>query len=213
MQHTNIDNRNNYLVTYQRSEKIVSTDGGRYDVNVVQRTRRSIYWRSKKSEVRRCTWFYKRSSERHLTPFEENTANILETTYRIAFETNKWRRVVVLPNGDSIVFYGPDIFVVVSLVRCKLLLSVMKRRHWICSRPTRVIAKWSGALANSVLNRANQKKSIIYCWWSMVSDLRAIYSLELWKKLVSNYTLWEYVAHCTPDPIDEICCFWVLKKI
>ena len=60
-------------------DTLVSTDGGRYDVNIMQRTRTPIYWEAKTtSTVRRSTWFYKDIRESRFTPYEERHAAKLE---------------------------------------------------------------------------------------------------------------------------------------
>lgn len=37
----------------------MTTDGGRFDVNIEERTRTAAYWTAESNEVRRCSWFYK----------------------------------------------------------------------------------------------------------------------------------------------------------
>ena len=61
--------------------KIVSTDGGRYDVNVVERRRYSIYWEEEPKLVRRCSWFYKREGDNRYVPYEEDFAAKLEVIF------------------------------------------------------------------------------------------------------------------------------------
>lgn len=36
---------------------------------------------------------------------------MLEEEYRTAYETNEWHRKVELPNGETVVFHGPDVLV------------------------------------------------------------------------------------------------------
>ncbi|KAB0804686.1 hypothetical protein PPYR_01656 [Photinus pyralis] len=86
---------------------IVSTDGGRYDVNLSERKRNPVYWDAPACEVRRCSWFHKGNNENYFTPFEEHIADILECEYRISYERDDWFRVAVLLNGDTITFNGP----------------------------------------------------------------------------------------------------------
>lgn len=40
-------------------EVVVQVDGGRYDVHLTKRERRSVYWDESPGQVRRATWFYK----------------------------------------------------------------------------------------------------------------------------------------------------------
>lgn len=61
------------------SDRIIATDGGRYDVNIDKRTRTSVYWKEPITLVRPCTWFCKaHDGENKLTPYEECTAAKLE---------------------------------------------------------------------------------------------------------------------------------------
>lgn len=63
------------------AEVIVSTDGGRYDVDVDARTRTAVYWEEAPSAVKRCSWFFKGSLESRYTPYEEEMAEKLEEEY------------------------------------------------------------------------------------------------------------------------------------
>ncbi|KAK4884980.1 hypothetical protein RN001_001251 [Aquatica leii] len=90
------------------TEKIISTDDGRYDVNLLYRKRNPVYWSENSTEVRRCSWFYKSYNDTYYTPFEEHISEILECEYRNAYEIGSWHCVLELPNGDTIVFNDPD---------------------------------------------------------------------------------------------------------
>ncbi|KRT82473.1 hypothetical protein AMK59_4744 [Oryctes borbonicus] len=92
-------------------EKNIPTDGGRFDVNILRRQRTSVYWNSKPSEVRRCSWFHKSNIEHKYVPFEENIATQLEEEYKQAMESNIWHRKVQLSSGDSVMFHTPDVLV------------------------------------------------------------------------------------------------------
>jgi len=59
-------------------ETVVATNGGRYDVNVVARTRTAVYWEEPLGAVRRCSWFYKGDSS--LVPYEEAVSVRLEVS-------------------------------------------------------------------------------------------------------------------------------------
>ena len=59
---------------------MVSTNGGRYDVNVGQRSRTPVYWDTAPVAVRRCSWFYKREGDNRYIPYEEDFAARLEVT-------------------------------------------------------------------------------------------------------------------------------------
>ena len=59
-------------------DRVVPTDGGRYDVNLDKRLRYPLYWEESVSVVRRCTWFYKGDGEAKLVPYMEDMALRLE---------------------------------------------------------------------------------------------------------------------------------------
>lgn len=92
-------------------DKVVATDGGRYDVNILRRQRNPVYWKGSPSEVRRCSWFHKGNSDGRYVPYEENVATKLEEEFKTAFEMNQWHRKVELPNGETVVFHAPDVLV------------------------------------------------------------------------------------------------------
>lgn len=56
---------------------MVATDGGRYDVNVTERTRCPVYWPGEITNVRRCSWFFKAIDSRFM-PYEEHISDLLE---------------------------------------------------------------------------------------------------------------------------------------
>ncbi|KAF2357050.1 DDHD domain [Trinorchestia longiramus] len=80
---------------------LVSTDGGRYDVEVSSRVRRPVYWGSASADstdhstpVRRCSWFRKGPADLAPVPYEEAVAEKLEDAYRESAESGVWGRQV-----------------------------------------------------------------------------------------------------------------------
>lgn len=86
---------------------VVTTDGGRFDVNISERTRTPAYWTAESNEVRRCSWFYKGIDFR-LIPYDENVAEQLEEEYKEASNTGEWQRKIPLTSGETVVFNGPS---------------------------------------------------------------------------------------------------------
>lgn len=84
-------------------EAIVSTDGGRYDADIPNRTRTSVYWTETVSLIRRCSWFSKSPMD-YYVPYEEEMAEKLEEEYRKSVITNRWHRVLEFPHGEKITF-------------------------------------------------------------------------------------------------------------
>ncbi|KAG8236991.1 hypothetical protein J437_LFUL017112, partial [Ladona fulva] len=93
------------------ADTIISTDGGRYDVHILQRERIAVYWEEKKqTEVRRCSWFYKGPLDSRYTPYDEVFASQLEEEYKLGVQSNKWNRKVEY-NGETVVMHGPVVMV------------------------------------------------------------------------------------------------------
>lgn len=89
----------------------IPTDGGRYDVNVSQRIKKSVYWDDDPSPVRRCTWFYKRESDSRYVPYEEQFAQQIENEYRNAVLNNTWHKRLEFPGGETIVMHNANVIV------------------------------------------------------------------------------------------------------
>lgn len=90
---------------------LVPTDGGRYDVNVIGRLRIAVYWSDKPTNVRRCSWFYKGTTDARYVPYTEAVAEKLEVEYRHGITTGEWHRRLVLPNNELVVMHGPAVMV------------------------------------------------------------------------------------------------------
>ncbi|XP_020283226.1 SEC23-interacting protein-like isoform X2 [Pseudomyrmex gracilis] len=90
-------------------ETTVDTDGGRYDVDILRRQRAPVYWTGPATEVRRCSWFYKGSTESRYLPYNESTAAKLEEEYKQACLTNNWNRRIDLNNGEYITFHSATV--------------------------------------------------------------------------------------------------------
>ena len=58
--------------------EVVSTDGGRYDVELGRRLRRAVYWEEEPVVIQRCSWFYKREGDNRYVPYDEDQAGRLE---------------------------------------------------------------------------------------------------------------------------------------
>lgn len=95
----------NFQLTKPTEKDVVTTDGGRFDVNIPERCRTAVYWLAEKSEVRRCSWFYK-GPDCRLIPYEEDVAQQLEDVYRDASNTGKWQREITLSTGEVVAFKG-----------------------------------------------------------------------------------------------------------
>uniref|UniRef100_A0A8C5I4B0 SEC23-interacting protein n=1 Tax=Gouania willdenowi TaxID=441366 RepID=A0A8C5I4B0_GOUWI len=90
---------------------IVRTDGGRYDVQLYDRVRTSVYWEEEPTEVRRCSWFYKGDTDSRFVPYSEEFSDKLEAEYKKAVSTNQWHRKLEFPSGETIVMHNPKVIV------------------------------------------------------------------------------------------------------
>lgn len=90
---------------------IVRTDGGRYDVQLYDRMRTSVYWEEEPTEVRRCSWFYKGDADSRFVPYSEEFSEKLEAEYKKAVSTNQWHRRLEFPSGETIVMHNPKVIV------------------------------------------------------------------------------------------------------
>ncbi|XP_017320014.1 SEC23-interacting protein isoform X2 [Ictalurus punctatus] len=90
---------------------IVSTDGGRYDVQLYDRIRTAVYWEEDPTEVRRCSWFYKGDTDSRFIPYSEEFSDKLEAEYKKAVCTNQWHRRLEFPSGETIVMHNPKVIV------------------------------------------------------------------------------------------------------
>lgn len=91
------------------AETVIATDGGRYDVEIIKRQRRPVYWNATPTQVRRCSWFFKGPTESRYTPYEEQIAARLEEEYKQACLSNSWNRRVELSNNEHIIFHSDTV--------------------------------------------------------------------------------------------------------
>ncbi|XP_050359961.1 uncharacterized protein LOC126779875 isoform X2 [Nymphalis io] len=90
---------------------LVATDGGRYDVNIMERLKIAVYWDDKPTNVMRCSWFYKGTTDARYVPYDETIAEKLEEEYIHGVTTGEWHRRLVLPNNELVVMHGPAVMV------------------------------------------------------------------------------------------------------
>ncbi|KAG8198312.1 hypothetical protein JTE90_021563 [Oedothorax gibbosus] len=102
---------NHYLEdAFQKgSQNIVPTDGGRYDVFIDDKVKRSVYFDAKDLEVRRCTWFFQVNSSSRYIPYAEEIATSLEKQYYHCFTSRQWQRRFNLPGIGSFSFENPEV--------------------------------------------------------------------------------------------------------
>ena len=85
--------------------EVVVTDGGRFEVNLKDRKRTSVYWSSGSNAIRRCSWFFKNpnGNESNLIPFDESTSDFLESEYEKAVTHGSWNHRWTIPNSQDFV--------------------------------------------------------------------------------------------------------------
>lgn len=86
-------------------DEIVLTSGGRYEVNIKDKRRSSIYWTSGSNVIRKCSWFYRDSLNGNhiLLPYDESTADFLEKEYEKAMINDAWNHRIYLPESSDYV--------------------------------------------------------------------------------------------------------------
>ncbi|OQV16550.1 SEC23-interacting protein [Hypsibius exemplaris] len=89
------------------SINIISTQGGRYDVDLKERKLTAVYWEEEKFPVRRGTWFSKMAGE-VFVPYEEQIADKLEGEYRLICKTGDWQKRIDLPGGETIILHSEN---------------------------------------------------------------------------------------------------------
>ncbi|RNA25641.1 phospholipase DDHD2 isoform X1 [Brachionus plicatilis] len=81
---------------------LVCVKGGRFEVDLVNLEKRSIYWEDKnKSEVRRCLWFFKENDDTHYQPYIEEYSEFLETEYEKAIKTNSFHKKITFKSKSN----------------------------------------------------------------------------------------------------------------
>lgn len=93
----------------EKDEVVVATDGRRYDVQLRERKRYSVYWEQKPAEVRRCSWFHKDSKDVTYTPYSEELSDFLEDAYMIAMTLDEWKTNLELPTGEIVILHNPKL--------------------------------------------------------------------------------------------------------
>lgn len=83
----------------------VYTSGGRYEVNITDRRRSSIYWTSGSNMIRKCSWFYmdEKNGNQNLIPYDEGTSELLEKEYEKTINSGSWNHKVYIPNSKDFV--------------------------------------------------------------------------------------------------------------
>jgi hypothetical protein len=87
-------------------ELVISTDGGRFDVNIYERLRRPVYWSEVPTIVRRCSWFYKKEGHNRYVPYPEDFSAKLEDNYRDALINNRWNVRIEFPEQEVVVMHS-----------------------------------------------------------------------------------------------------------
>ncbi|GFS36044.1 SEC23-interacting protein [Trichonephila inaurata madagascariensis] len=90
-------------------DSVVPTDGGRYDVYLDSRVKKSVYFEDKDLHVRRSTWFYYNGSSSRCKPYDEDTAKVLEQHYYSCVNSGHWQRRFNVPGIGSFVFESLEV--------------------------------------------------------------------------------------------------------
>ena len=86
---------------------LIPTDGGRYDVNVLNRTKEAVYWTEQEpTQIRRCSWFYQSNVDGRWVPYEETLAEKLEQEYKSAHGSGRWGTKLEISGGEYITLHS-----------------------------------------------------------------------------------------------------------
>ncbi|UJR15860.1 hypothetical protein I4U23_002786 [Adineta vaga] len=101
---------------YGQNIEIVSTNGNRYDVNLITRKHTAVYWSNESNEIRRSKWFYSTSKSTRSIPCDESTDETLENLYFETCNQQSWSTKYEINNGNTtVIFDHPDQI----LMQCK----------------------------------------------------------------------------------------------
>ncbi|XP_065071105.1 phospholipase DDHD2-like [Rhopilema esculentum] len=106
-----VDSRNLEAAFQSKERTVIATDGGRFDVDIDSMKREAIYWVEARTEVRRCSWFYRGEGDTKLVPYSENMAELLEKEYKLVATTGAWNKKLDLKNGESVIFHNQNVIV------------------------------------------------------------------------------------------------------
>lgn len=91
--------------------KTVSTDGGRFEVDISTRQRKACFWNEKSTNVVRVTWFFRTDGEYKYTPFDEELADVIEKFYLESCAINVYPQRKVLEKGNILIVHSPDVVI------------------------------------------------------------------------------------------------------
>jgi len=89
----------------------LSTDGGRFDVDLCKMQKTAVYWSEAPCEVRRCTWFYKGDAESKFVPYETDIAEKLEKEYITMMTNGIYNIRVDISPRKFVIFHNPNVLV------------------------------------------------------------------------------------------------------
>ena len=92
-----------------RRNEPIQVDGTRYDVYIDRRVKVPVYWPGKELTIRRCSWFHRHDPEGRWIPYDEATAEKLETEFLSARGSGRWQVKVVFESGEWVMLHSPEV--------------------------------------------------------------------------------------------------------
>ncbi|ODN04128.1 Phospholipase DDHD2 [Orchesella cincta] len=92
-------------------DRLVSTDGGRYDVSVKKRVKMAVYWEEAPVDVRRGSWFFKGPMDKRFVPYDEEFSKYLEKEYSDCMSSGVWQKRLEFPDGESVILHNAGVVV------------------------------------------------------------------------------------------------------
>ncbi|CAF3679891.1 unnamed protein product [Rotaria socialis] len=99
---------------YAQNRAVIATNGNRYDVNLVERTRTPVYWTDEPNEIRRSKWFYLPENDSRFIPFDEKMNEILENLYKETCHKQLWHKKHEMNDGKEILIFHTPVMMTIQ---------------------------------------------------------------------------------------------------
>ena len=89
----------------------ILTDGGKFEVDLVSRQRRAIFWQQDSQTVARVTWFFRTDGEYKYHPFDEQIAEEIEHFYVETVKKGVFPQRKELGPGDLLIVHSAELVI------------------------------------------------------------------------------------------------------
>ena len=95
----------------KNSTQTILTDGGKFEVDLISRQRRAIFWNQDSQVVTRVTWFFRVDGEYKYYPFDEQIADEIEEFYTGTIRQGSYPQRKQLEPGNLLIVHSPDLVI------------------------------------------------------------------------------------------------------